>query len=176
MPPAILPATSPASLKGPPVRKKWSPPTIISTNTTTTTTTTTTSTSTQPMREDEQIAEPEQEVRTRRKRLCKHISEDPDDSNLIDFKSIVTQIDDSKDFSSQDLESSLSISTQLVEISDEEMEDEMDSSSQMEELPVPPDYTFSSGLKLSTLWRSIFLYVFLCVCTVFRTDIHICFK
>jgi hypothetical protein len=60
-------------------------------------------------------------------------------------------VDDSEDFSSQDLESSLSISTQLVEISDEEMEDETDSSSQMEELPVSPDYTFPSGLKPSTL-------------------------
>jgi hypothetical protein len=126
--------------------------------------------------EDEQIAEPEQEVRTRRKRLRKHISEDPDDSNLIDFKPIATQVDDSEDFSFQDLESSLSISTQLVEISDEEMEDETDSSSQMEELPVPLDYTFPSGLKLSTLWRSMFLYVFLCVCTVFRIDIHIYFR
>jgi hypothetical protein len=85
-------------------------------------------------------------------------------------------VDDSEDFSSQDLESSLSISTQLVEIFDEEMEDETNSSSQMKELPVPPDYTFSSGLKLSTLWRSMFFYIFLCVCTVFRTDIHICFR
>jgi hypothetical protein len=126
--------------------------------------------------EDEQIAELEQEVRIRCKRLRKHISEDPDDSNSVNFKPIVTQMDDSEDFSSQDLESSLSISTQLVEISDEEIEDETDSSSQMEELPVPPDYTFSSGLNLSTLWRSMFLYIFLCVCTVFRTDIHICFR
>jgi hypothetical protein len=128
------------------------------------------------VREDEQIAEPEQEVRTRCKRLRKHISEDPDDSNSVDFKLIVTQVDDSEDFSSQDLESSFSISTQLVEISDEEMEDETDSSSQMEELSVPPDYTFPSGLKLSILWQSMFLYVFLCVYTVFRTDIHIYFR
>jgi hypothetical protein len=85
-------------------------------------------------------------------------------------------VDNSEDFSSQDIESSLSISTQLVEIFDEEIEDEMDSSSQMEELSVPPDYTFPSGLKLSTLWQSMFLYVFLCLCTVFRTDIHICFR
>jgi hypothetical protein len=134
MPPAISPVMSPASLKGPLVRKKRSPPTITSTNTTTTTTTTTTLTSTQPVGKDEQIAELEQEVRTRRKRLRKHISEDPDDSNPVDFKPIVMQVDDSEDFSSQDLESSLSISTQLVEISDEEMEDETDSSSQMEEL------------------------------------------
>jgi hypothetical protein len=73
-------------------------------------------------------------------------------------------VDDSEYFSSQDLESFLSISTQLVEISDEEMEDETDLSSQIEELPLPPDYTFLSGLKLSPLWQSIFLYVFLCVC------------
>jgi hypothetical protein len=118
----------------------------------------------------------EQKVRTRRKRLRKHISEDPDDSNPVDFKPIVMQVDDSENFSSQDLESSLSISTQLVEIFDEEMEDETDSSSQMEELPVSPDYTFPSSLKLSTLWRSMFLYIFLYVCTVFRTDIHICFR
>jgi hypothetical protein len=84
--------------------------------------------------------------------LRKHISEEPDDSNLIDFKPIVTQVDNSEDFSSQDLESSLSISTQLVEISDEEMEDETDPCSQIEEVPLPPDYTFSSGLKLSPLW------------------------
>jgi hypothetical protein len=102
--------------------------------------------------EDEQIAELEQEVRIRYKRLRKHISKDLDDSNPVDFKPIVTQVDDSEDFSSQDLESSLSISTQLVEIFDEEMEDETNSSSQMEELPVPPEYTFPSGLKLSTLW------------------------
>jgi hypothetical protein len=100
---------------------------------------------------DEQIAELEQKVCTRHKRLRKHISENPDDSNPVDFKPIVTQMDDSEDFSSQDLESSLSISTQFVEIFDEEMEDETDSSLQMEELPVPPDYTFPSGLKLSTL-------------------------
>jgi hypothetical protein len=102
--------------------------------------------------EGDQIAEPKQEVRIRRKRLRKHISEDPDDSNSVDFKPIVTQVDDSEYFSSQDLESSLSISTQLVEISDEEMEDETDPNSQIEELPLPPDYTFSSGLKLSPLW------------------------
>jgi hypothetical protein len=126
--------------------------------------------------EDEQIAESEQEVRIRRKRLRKHISKNLDDSNLVDFKPIIMQVNDSEDFFSQDLESFLSISTQLVEISDEEMEDETDSSSQMEELSVPPDYTFPSGLKLSTLWRNMFFYVFLCVCTVFRTDIHICFR
>jgi hypothetical protein len=90
-------------------------------------------------------------VRTRCKRLRKHISEDPDDFNLIDFKLIVTQVDDSEYFSSQDLESSLSISTQLVEISDKEMEDEMDPSSQIKKLSLTPDYTFSSSLKLSSL-------------------------
>jgi hypothetical protein len=100
----------------------------------------------------DQIVESEQEVHTRRKRLRKHISEDLDDSNPVDFKSIVTQVDDSEYFSSQDLESFLSISTQLVEISDEEMEDETNPSSQIEELPLPPDYTFPSGLKLSPLW------------------------
>jgi hypothetical protein len=104
------------------------------------------------MRKGDQIAKPEQEVRTRRKRLRKHISEDPDDSNSVNFKLIVMQVDDSEYFSSQDLESSLSISIQLVEISDEEMENETDSSSQIEELPLPPDYTFPSGLKLSPLW------------------------
>jgi hypothetical protein len=175
MPPAISPATSPALAKGPPAREKRSSPTITSTNTITTTTTTT-STSTQSVGEEDQIAEPEQKVRTRRKRLCKHISKEPDDSNPVDFKLIVTQVDDSEDFCSQDLESSLSISTQLVEISDEEMEDEMDPCSQIEEVPLPPDYTFPSGLKLSPLWRSMFLYIFLCVFTVFRTDIHICFR
>jgi hypothetical protein len=76
-------------------------------------------------------------------------------------------VDDSEYFSSQDLESSLSISTQLVEISDEEMEDETDPSLQIEELSLPLDYTFPSGLKLSPLWRSMFLYVFLCVCVQF---------
>jgi hypothetical protein len=115
-------------------------------------------------------------VCTRHKRLCKHISKEPDNSNPVDFKYIVIQIDDSEDFSSQDLESSLSISIQLVEISDKEMEDETDPNSQLEEVPLPPDYTFPSGLKLSPLWRSMFLYVFLCMCTVFRTDINIYFK
>jgi hypothetical protein len=91
-------------------------------------------------------------VRTRRKRLHKHISEELDDFNLVDFKFIVTQVDDHEDFSSQDLESFLSISTQLVEISDEEMEDKTDPSSQIEEVPLPLDYTFLSGLKLSPLW------------------------
>jgi hypothetical protein len=152
MPSAILPVTSPVFLKGPLVHKKRSPPTITSTNTTTITTTTTTSTSTQPVGEDDQIAKSEQEVHTRCKRLHKHISEDPNDSNLVDFKPIITQVDDSEYFSSQDLESSLSISTQLVEIFNEEIEDEMDPSSQIEELPLPPDYTFPSGLKLSPLW------------------------
>jgi hypothetical protein len=149
MPSAISPATSPALAKGLPTCEKQSSPTITSTNTTTTTTT---STSTQSVGEEDQIAKPEQEVRTRRKRLCKHISKEPDDSNLVNFKPIVTQVDDSEDFSSQDLESFLSISTQLVEISDEEMKDETDPSSQIEEVPLSPDYTFLSDLKLSLLW------------------------
>jgi hypothetical protein len=83
--------------------------------------------------------------------ICKYISKELDNFNSINFKPIVIQVDDSEDFSSQDLESSLSISTQLVEISDEEMEDEMDPSSQKEKVLLPPDYTFSFGLKLSSL-------------------------
>jgi hypothetical protein len=134
------------------VYTKQSPLTITSINTTITTTTTTTSTSTQSVEKDDQIAEPEQKVRTICKRLRKHISEDPDDSNPVDFKLIIMQVDDSEYFSSQDLESSLSISTQLVEIFDKEMEDEMDPSSQIKKLSLPPDYTFLSGLKLSPLW------------------------
>jgi hypothetical protein len=149
MPSAISPATSPALTKGLLACEKQSSSTITSTNTTTTTTT---STSTQSVGEEDQIAKLEQEVHTRHKRLRKHISEEPDDSNLVNFKPIVTQMDDSEDFSSQDLESFLSISTQLVEISDEEMKDETDPSSQIKKVPSPPDYTFLSGLKLSLLW------------------------
>jgi hypothetical protein len=96
------------------------------------------------VRKDDQIAELEQKVCTRHKRLHKYISEDSDNSNSIDFKLIIPQVDDSEYFSSQDLESFFSISTQLVEISDEEMEDETDPSLQIEELPLPPDWaTFS---------------------------------
>jgi hypothetical protein len=93
--PAISPAILPVLLKGPLMCEKQSPPTITLTNTTTTTTTTTTSASTQPVEENDQIVKSEQEVRTRHKRLHKHISKEPDDSNLVDFKPIVTQIDDS---------------------------------------------------------------------------------
>jgi hypothetical protein len=84
--------------------------------------------------------------------LRKHISKKLDDSNPVDFKPIVMQVDDSEHFSSQDLESFLSISTQLIEISNKEMENETDPSSQIEEIPLPLDYTFSFGLKLSLLW------------------------
>jgi hypothetical protein len=78
-------------MKGPPVCE------TTSTNTTTTTITIITSTSTQFLG-----AELEQEVHTRCKRLHKHISEKPNDSNLVDFKPIITQMDDSEDFSSQE--------------------------------------------------------------------------
>jgi hypothetical protein len=72
------------------------------------TTTATTVISTQLGRKEDQMEESEQKVHIRHKRLRKYIRKEPNDSNLIDFKSIIIQVDKSEDFSSQDLESSFS--------------------------------------------------------------------
>jgi hypothetical protein len=97
------------------------------------------------------------------KRLQKHIKEESTDSNIVDFKPTVNQVDESEVFSFQDLEFSLLQSYKLYEISNEEMEKEVDLSSQLEEMTLPPDYTFPSGLKLSPLWQSMFFLMFLYV-------------
>jgi SNF2 family DNA or RNA helicase len=135
---------------------------LTSTSTTTTTTMTTT-TASQPLGEGEQMEEAEMEVPAVRKRLRKRIREEPADSDAVDFKPTVNLVDESDAFSSQGPEFSLSQSYELHEISDEEMEEEVDLSSQVEEMALPPDYTFPSGLKLSPLWRSMFLLIFLYV-------------
>jgi hypothetical protein len=109
------------------------------------------------------MEEVEMEVPAIRKRLQKRIREEPADSDAVDFKPTVNQVDESDVFSSQDPEFSLSQSYELHEISDEEMEEEVDLSSQLEEVALPSDYTFFSGLKLSPLWRSMFLLMFLYV-------------
>jgi hypothetical protein len=85
---------------------------------------------------------------------------------VVDFKPTVNLVNESDVFSSQDLEFSLLQSYEvheLYEILDEEMEKEVDLSSQLEEMALLPDYTFSSGLKLSPLWQSMFLLIFLYV-------------
>jgi hypothetical protein len=105
----------------------------------------------------------EMEVPAVRKRLQKHIRKEPVDSDAVDFKPIVNQVDESDVFSSQGPEFSLSQSYELHEILNEEMEKEVDLSSQLKEVALSPDYTFPSGLKLSPLWRSMFLLIFLYV-------------
>jgi SNF2 family DNA or RNA helicase len=125
--------------------------------------TTTTTTASQPLGEGEQMEEVEMEVPAVRKRLRKRIREEPADSDAVDFKPTVNLVDESDAFSSQGPEFSLSQSYKLHEISDEEMEEEVDLSSQVEEMALPPDYTFPSSLKLSPLWRSMFLLIFLYV-------------
>jgi hypothetical protein len=109
-------------------------------------------TATQPLGEGEQMEEVEIEVPAIRKRLRKCIRKEPADSDAVDFKPTVNQVDESDVFSSQGPEFSLSQSYKLHEISDEEMEEEVDLSSQLKEVALPPNYTFLSGLKLSPLW------------------------
>jgi SNF2 family DNA or RNA helicase len=109
------------------------------------------------------MEEAEIEVPAVRKRLRKRIREEPADSDAVDFKLTVNLVDESDAFSSQGPEFSLSQSYELHEISDDEMEEEVDLSSQVEEMALPPDYTFPSDLKLSPLWRSMFLLIFLYV-------------
>jgi hypothetical protein len=111
----------------------------------------TTTTATQPLREEEQMEEVEMEVPAVRKRLQKRIREELADSDAVDFKLTVNQVDESDVFSSQGPEFSLSQSYKLHEISDEEIEKEVDLSSQLKEVALPLDYTFPSGLKLSPL-------------------------
>jgi hypothetical protein len=72
------------------------------------TTTAITVISTQLGGKEDQMEESEQKVHIRYKRLRKYIRKESNDSNLIDFKSIIIQVDKSEDFSSQDLESSFS--------------------------------------------------------------------
>jgi hypothetical protein len=126
------------------------------------TTTTTTTTATQPLGEGEQMEEAEMEVPAIRKRLQKCIREEPANSDAVDFKPTVNQVDESDVFFSQSLEFSLSQSYKLHEITDEKMEKEVDLSSQLEEVALPPDYTFLSDLKLSPLWQSCFRWRLTC--------------
>jgi hypothetical protein len=109
-------------------------------------------TATQPLEEGEQMEKAEIEVPTVSKRLRKRIREEPANSDAVDFKPTVNQMDESDVFSSQGPEFSLSQSYKLHEISDEKMEEEVDLSSQLKEVALPLDYTFPSGLKLSPLW------------------------